>query len=60
MGRYHRIHVVLHDRKYDHQYLVLEETSTLHNITISIVIDLGAMKCLISPNSLLRCSLVAT
>jgi hypothetical protein len=60
MGRSHKIHATIHERQAKHQSSILETTCKLNGISISILIDLGVIESFISPNDLLRSSLVAT
>jgi hypothetical protein len=46
MGRDHRIHATIHDRKAEHQSSMLETISKLNDTTISILIDPGAIEIL--------------
>lgn len=59
MGRAHRIHAVLQNHQVKHQSTVLEASSKLNGMDVTIFIDPGAIESFISPNALLKCKLVA-
>jgi hypothetical protein len=58
MGRSHRIHATMHNHLVEHQSTVLETLGKLNSMDVTILIDLGASKSFISPNSLIKCKLV--
>jgi len=58
MGRAHRIHVVVQNRQVEHQSTVLEASSKINGMVVTILIDPGAIESFISPNALLKCKLV--
>ena len=59
MGRDHRIHATMHNHQVQNKSPVLKTPGKLNNMDVTILIDLGATDSFISPNSLVKCKLVA-
>jgi len=57
-GRSHRIHAVVQNHQVEHQSTLLEASSKLNGMVVTIFIDFGTTQSFISPNALMKCKLV--